>query len=132
LDQVDGEITRFIGDGIYDQAPVYMAVTDHSPDVQIIVPPRKDAVLSPEAETDPSQRDQHLLAIERVGRFQWKRTSGYYDQSRAENVFARFKKAFGGALRAKRDASQEREASLACQLFNRILELGRPLSYPVS
>ena len=98
---------------------------------QTIVSPRKDAVLSPESGTNPSQRDQHLLEIERVGRFQWKRTSGYYDQSRAENAFSRFKKTFGGRLRAKRDESQEREASLACQLLNRMLELGRPQSYLV-
>jgi hypothetical protein len=48
------------------------------------------------------------------------------------NVFPRFKTTFGGGLRAKRDESQKREASLACQLLNRMLELGRPQSYPVS
>jgi hypothetical protein len=58
--------------------------------------------------------------------------SGYYAQAYAENVFARFKTTFGGGLRAKRDESQKREASLACQLLNRMLELGRPQSYPVS
>ncbi len=31
LSQVGGEIERFIGDGIYDQAPVYAAVEGHSP-----------------------------------------------------------------------------------------------------
>jgi hypothetical protein len=39
---------------------------------------------------------------------------------------------FGGGLRAKREASQEQEASLACALLNRMRELGRPQSYPVS
>jgi hypothetical protein len=82
--------------------------------------------------TAPTQRDQHLLAIERAGRFVWKRMSGYYTQSHAENAFSRFKRTFGGGLRAKRDESQERKASLACQLLNRMLELGRPQSYPVS
>jgi hypothetical protein len=51
----------------------------------VIVPPRKDAVLSSMASTAPTQRDQHLLAIEREGRFAWKRRSGYYDQAYAEN-----------------------------------------------
>jgi hypothetical protein len=72
------------------------------------------------------------LAIESEGRFAWKRTSRYYDQAYAENAFARFKRTLGGCLRAKRQESQEREASLACQLLNRMLELGRPQSYPVS
>jgi hypothetical protein len=98
----------------------------------VIIPPRKDAVLSPTATTVPTQRDAHLLAIENEWRFGWKRISGYYAQSHAENAFSRFKRTFGGTLRAKRDEVQEREAALACQLLNRMLELGRPQSYPVS
>ena len=132
LAQVDGVIDRFIGDGIFDQAPVYTAVETHSPGARVIIPPRKDAVLSPTATISPTQRDQHLLEIERAGRFQWKRTSGYYTQSQAENAFSRFKRTFGGRLRAKREASQEREASLACALLNRMRELGHPQSYAVS
>jgi hypothetical protein len=132
LSQVDRDIDRFIGDGVYDQEPVYAAVMAHSPEARVIVPPRKDAVLSRQVLTAPTQRDQHLLTIESVGRFGWKRMSGYYDQAYAENVFARFKTTFGGGLRAKRDESQKREALLACQLLNRMLELGRPQSYPVS
>jgi hypothetical protein len=89
-------------------------------------------VLTPAASTASTQRDQHLWEIERAGRFAWKRASGYYDQAHAENAFSRYKRIFGGSLRAKRDESQAREASLACQLLNRMLELGHPLSYPVS
>jgi len=37
-----------------------------------------------------------------------------------------------GRLRARRDDAQEREASLACALLNRMRELGRPQSSPVS
>jgi hypothetical protein len=132
LAQVDQPIDRFVGDGIYDHAPVYTAVEHHSPGARVIIPPRKNAVVSPTVTTAPTQRDQHLLAIEREGRCAWKRTSGYYAQSHAENVFSRYKRTFGGGLRAKREASQEREASLACQLLNRMRELGRPQSSPVS
>jgi hypothetical protein len=132
LIQIDREIDRFVGDGMYDQEPVYAVVEKYSPGAWVIIPPRKDAVLSPTATTSPTQRDQHLLEIERAGRFDWKRTSGYYLQSHAENAFSRFKRTFGGGLRAQRDESQEREASLACQLLNRMRELGRPQSYPIS
>jgi hypothetical protein len=132
LSQVDQSMKGFVGDSMYDQEPVYAAVEGHSPEARLIIPPRKDAVLSPTASTAPTQRDQHLLAIESEGRFGWKRTSGYYAQSHAEHAFSRFKRAFGGGLRAKREESQEREASLACQLLNRILKLGRPQSYPVN
>lgn len=57
---------------------------------------------------------------------------GYYAQSHAEYTFARYKRTFGGHLRAKGDAAQEREAAIACGVLNRMRELGRPLSYPVS
>jgi hypothetical protein len=43
LDQIDQEIDSFVGDGIYDQAPVYAAVEEHSPGARVIIPPRKDA-----------------------------------------------------------------------------------------
>jgi hypothetical protein len=91
----------------FDHAPVYTAVEAHSPGTRVIIPPRKDAVVSPTATTSPTQRDQHIAAIERNGRFAWKRTSGYYTQAHAENAFSRYKRTFGGRLWAKRDASQE-------------------------
>jgi hypothetical protein len=132
LSQVDQVIDRFIGDGSYDQEPVYTAVMGHSPGARVIIPPRKDATLSPTGKTSPTQRDPHILAIESDGRFSWKRTSGYYDQAHAENAFSRYKRTFGGGLRAKRDEAQAREASLACLLLNRMRELGRPHAYPVN
>jgi hypothetical protein len=90
----------------------------------VLVPPRKDAVLSPTATTSPTQRDQPLLEIERVGRFAWKRASDFYDQAHAENAFSRCKWIVGGTLRVKRDEAQELEATLACQVLNRMRELG--------
>jgi hypothetical protein len=83
LAQVDSAIDRFIGDGIFDQAPVYSAVAHHSSGARVVIPPRKDAVLSVMARTSPTQRDQHVLTIESEGRSAWKRTSEYYAQSQA-------------------------------------------------
>jgi hypothetical protein len=132
LTQIARELERFIGDGMYDKEPVYTAVANHPPGARMIIPPRKDAVRSPTGTTAPSQRDQQISAIEREGRCAWKRTSGYYVQSYAENAFSRYKRTFGGGLRSKRDACQEREAVLACQLLNRMQAQGRPQSSPVS
>ena len=131
LGQVDRRIERFLGDGINDQQPVYAAVEAHSPGASVIIPPRKDAGLSPTAGASPTPKDRHLLAIESAGRFHWKRTSGYYDQADAENAVSRYKRTFGG-LRAKRDKAQEREALLDCTLLNRLREWGRPQSFRVS
>jgi hypothetical protein len=105
LSQIGHALRRFIADGMYDQQPVSAAVEDHSPGAQVIVPPRKVAALSPAAATAPPQRDQHIASIERDGVCAWKRTSGYDAQSHAEHAFARYKRPFGGHMRAKREAS---------------------------
>ena len=70
LDQFDKEIDRFVGDGIYDQDPVYEAVEQHSPEATVVVPPRKDAVLSNDSATSPSQRDSHIAEIREQRSFQ--------------------------------------------------------------
>ena len=96
LSQVDPPMHRFVGDGTDDQEFVYAAVIGHASGAQVIIPPRKDAVVSSQVATFPTQRDQHVLEIERAGRFAWKRTAGYYAQSHAENAFSRCKRTFGG------------------------------------
>jgi hypothetical protein len=96
LSQVERGMARFIGDGLDDQALVYAAVETHAPGAQVIIPPRKDAVLSPLALTTPSPRDPHLLVIEHKGRLAWQRTSGYYAPNQAEHAFSRLKRTCGG------------------------------------
>jgi hypothetical protein len=56
---------------------------------------------------------------------------GYYLQSHVENAFYRFKRIIGGRLRSKRDEAQEREALIGCSILNKMLEIGRPVSYQV-
>src|SRR3954469_8259745 len=68
LDQVDGQIASFTGDGAYDQDRVYASVGERHPEAAIIVPPRATAVPSRTAETAPTQRDRHLQLIAERGR----------------------------------------------------------------
>ena len=131
LDQVKEEIRRFVGDGIYDQDPVYEAVMRHSAGAIMTIPPRKCAAVSSTAKTNPSQRDKHVLRIQEIGRSKWRRESGYYRQSHAENAMFRYKATFGGWLRAKNMAAQENEVALGCAILNRMREMGRPISCPV-
>ena len=131
LAQVDREIDRFVGDGIYDQEVVYEVVGHHSPGAEVIVPPRKDAVLSNNSISASSQRDLHIAEIRSKGWSDWKRQSGYYLQSHAENAFFRYKRIIGGRLRAKDDDAQKREAAMGCAILNRMLEMGELLSHVV-
>src|SRR3954470_11113223 len=86
LDQVDGQIDSFTGDGAYDQDGVYASVAERHPEAAIIVPPRATAVPSRTAETAPTQRDRHLQLIAEKGRMGWQKASGYNWRARAEMV----------------------------------------------
>ncbi len=131
LNQFDGSIETFVADGIYDRVDVYQAILNHSPDATIVIPPRKNAVISIDNAELKVQRDKHIERIQNGDIFEWRRTSAYYKQSRVENTFDRYKKIIGGRLKAKRKDSQEIETMIACKILNRMTLLGTPDSYPV-
>jgi hypothetical protein len=106
-------------------------VGHHSPGAEVIVPPRKGTVLSNNSISVPSKRGRNIVEILNKGWSEWKRHSGYYLQSYAENAFYRYKRIIGGRLRAKNDNAQKREAGIGCAILNRMLEMGEPLSYAV-
>ena len=66
-----------------------------------------------------------------VGRRQWKKEPGYHQQARAENTFMRYRKILGDRLQARDTDGQSVEARLACNILNRMTELGMPASYAV-
>ena len=89
LDQVEGPVASFTGDGAYDRADVYGAVAERHPEAAVIVPPRASAVPSETAETAPTQRDRHLRHIAEHGRMGWQKASGYNRRALAEAAMAR-------------------------------------------
>jgi hypothetical protein len=126
LDQVDGPIASFTGDGAYDQDGVYASVAESHPAAAVIVPPRSTAVPSATAETAPTQRDRHLQLIAERGRRGWQMASGYTKRARAEATIGRYKRVIGDGLRSHTDERRATEMDVAVQVLNRMLELGRP------
>ena len=55
----------------------------------------------------------------------WRRESGYYQQSKVQNAFYRYKTIMGKTLRARTEESREMEPILGCKILNRFPELGR-------
>jgi len=92
----------------------------HSPGVKVIIPPRKDAALFNNSIKASYHRDNHIAEIRSKGRSEWKRQSGYYLQSHAENAFYRYKRIIAERLRAKNDDAQKREAAIGCAILNRM------------
>src|SRR5215212_7355067 len=128
LDQVDGQIASFTGDGAYDQDGVYASVGERHPEAAVIVPPRATAVPSRTAESEPTQRDRHLELIAEKGRMAWQRASGYTKRAKAEAAIGRWKQVIGDRLRAQTDERRATEVDVAVHVLNRMLDLGRPSS----
>jgi len=120
LDQVDEPLAAVVADGAYDQDRVYDAVAGHSAEAAVVVPPRSTAVLSPSAETDPTQRDRHIQAIAEQGRMGWQKTSGYNARAGAEGAMSRYKRIIGDTLRSHTRPAQE--TRIAVTVLNRMLD----------
>jgi hypothetical protein len=132
LEQLDDAPASFMGDGAYDRAHVFDAVLVRNPDVRFIVPPCKGAVLGPNATTVPTQRDSHLRLINKHGRMNWQKTSGYNRRSKVEAAIGRYKRVIGDALRSREDARRLCEVKIAVKVLNRMLELGRSVCVRVA
>src|SRR3954468_12980851 len=132
LDQVDGQIASFTGDGAYDQDGVYASVGERHPEAAIIVPPRSTAVPSAAAESAPTQRDQHLQLIAETGRMGWQKACGYNRRALAEATVGRFKRVIGDGLHSRTDQRQATEMNVGVAVLNRMLEFGRPKSVRIA
>jgi hypothetical protein len=132
LDQVTGPVASLTGDGACDREDVYGAVAERYPEAEVVVPPRRGAVPSAAAETEPTQRDQHLRDIAEQGRLGWQKASGYNRRALAEAAMSRYKRVIGDALRSRTDRRQATEVAIAVHALNRMLELGRPESVRIA
>ncbi len=126
LDQVDGPIASFTGDGAYDQDGVYASVAERHPAAAVIVPPRSTAVPSQTVATAPTRRDRHLQCIAEHGRMGWQRASGHNWRALVEADVSRWKRVIGDGLRSRTHGRQETEVAIAAEVLNRMLDLGRP------
>ncbi|HYH36971.1 MAG TPA: IS5 family transposase [Azospirillum sp.] len=128
LDQIVRPIGTLLTDGAYDGEPVYRAVTVHSPDAEVIIPPRASAVPSDTAGSTPSQRDRHIQMINERGRLGWQRTVQYGRRSLGEVAMMRYKQLIGRSLRARSLPTQKAEAAVGCKVMNIMTNLGMPVS----
>ena len=125
---VDGEIARVTADAAYDTLAIYEAAEARR--AAVVIPPMRTATVSRQHPRS-RVRDQTIRAVREVGRRRWKQVSGYHRQARVENSFFRYKSIIGEGLRARSSAGQGTEAVLACNILNRMTEVGRPASYAI-
>ena len=125
-------IGTVLADGAYDGEPVYRAVAAHSPDAEVIIPPRSTAVPSDTAESAPSQRDRHIQRIAERGRLGWQRDVRYGRRSLGEVAMMRYKQEIGRGLRARSLPAQKIEAAVGCKVMNIMTSLGMPTTRKVA
>jgi hypothetical protein len=126
LDQVNGPVDAFYGDGAYDQWKVYDSLSEGK--IQPIIPPRRNAKIKQHgnAHQPPLARDVAIRSIRRVGRKQWKQEIGYHRRSLAETAMYRMKCCFGDKLKNRELPNQRAEARIRCKILNHFTQLGMP------
>ena len=128
IDAVDRDISSVTADGAYDTIAIYEAAELRG--AKVVVPPTVTAVVS-QRRPRSSLRDCTIRRVKQIGRRRWKKESGYHRQARAENAFFRYKAIIGDRLRARHAKAQDAEALIACNILNRMTQLGRPASFAI-
>lgn len=134
LEQIEQTLLACAADGAYDKRKVYDALNKHSPEVKILIPPRKNARIwqHGNSKAERLKRDENLRYIRKHGRQQWKEDSDYHMRSLAETAMFRLKTIFGDELSARLLETQTTQALIRCLALNKMTHLGMPESYPVA
>ena len=134
LEQIEQTLLSCAADGAYDKRRVYDVLNAHSPDVEILIPPRKNAHIwqHGNSKEERLKRDENLRYIRKHGRQHWKEDSGYHIRSLAETIMFRLKIIFGDKLSARLLETQTTQALIRCLALNRMTHLGMLQSYLVA
>lgn len=99
-----------------------------------MIPPRKNARIwkHGNTKTERLKRDENLRAIQKDGRTEWKKNSGYQVRSLVETTMFRLKTIFGDELSARLLETQTTQALIHCAALNKMTRLGMPQSYKVT
>ncbi len=128
LTQIQAPLVSVAADSAYDKEAVYEAIEAHSPGrrTRVVIPPQRNATLSQNSNTAMQERDRHIRAIERHGRREWYKLSGYTKRSMVENAVYRYKAIIGPEMRARTLARQRIEHRIGCEILNKMAALGMP------
>jgi len=134
LEQIADPIASVLADGAYDTKAVYEAALEQGRGmaVRVLIPPGRDAQLSPEPSAALQERNRNIRSIRELGRREWHTSSGYSKRSMVENTVFRYKTMIGRSMRSRTFDGQRVEVQLACKILNTMTQLGMPDSYRVA
>lgn len=126
LEQIDTGIEYFSADGAYDETPVYDAITLHSPSVDVVIPPRANAVIN---DNSSPMRNRNIEEVKANGRMAWQRNRQYGRRNLSELAVQRYQRILGDSMHARVMGRQKNEAMIGCGVINKMTGLGMPISY---
>ena len=131
LDQVECPIGEFSGDGAYDTQNIWTLLEDK--EIDGIIPPQKNAIYWVDENGDllDMKRNEILKEIEKDGRAEWKKKSGYHRRSLSETAMFRFKTILGSTLYSRKFEKQKTEAKIKVKCLNKMTGLGMPISQKI-
>ena len=134
LEQIHSPVASLSADGAYDSAGVYEAaqVKGEGHAVRVLIPPGRNAQLSPRPSPAMRERNRNIRSIRRLGRREWHTRSGYSTRSLVENTMYRYKTIIGRRMRSRTFDGQRVEVQLANRILNRMTHLGMSDSYRVT
>ena len=115
--------------GAYDTAAIDEAAAERG--TRVVVPPSTAATASRKPRARASPRNRTIKHVQEIERRAWKKEAGYHQQARVDNAFFRHKTIIGDRLRARSEPGRKGEARIACDVLNRMTELGRPESVAI-
>ncbi len=133
LERIDQPLASVSADGAYDTRAVYEAAHEHGEGraVRVLIPPGRDAQLSPRPSAALRERNRNIRSIRRLGRREWHERSGYSRRAMVENAIYRYKTIIGRSMRSRTFDGQRVEVQLASKILNTMTRLGMPDSYRV-
>ena len=133
LDQIVEPIGSVSADGAYDTQAVYEAAHERGRGrhVRVLIPPGRNAQLSPKPSAALQERDLNIRSIRELGRREWHTQSGYSKRSMVENTMYRYKTIIGRRMRSRTLEGQKIEVRLASKILNTMTRLGMADSYRV-
>ncbi len=126
LEQIIDPIDHFSADGAYDETPVYNAIIEHSPQANVVISPRENAIISAKA---APLRNRNVQEIKANGRMAWQKNRQYGRRNLSELAMQRYQKILGEAMHARDFDRQKQEAMIGCGVLNKMTSLGMPISY---
>ncbi len=127
VEEIEDQIDSVAADGAYDKIKFRCNIPEY---IEQLIPPQKNAVLSPKDEMD--QRNRAIQRIAQVGRENWKAEVCYHIRSKSEVNMFRYKTIFTEKMQSRLIANEINEAKIKSKILNKFVEIGMPISEKIA